>query len=146
MKVNQNLRLHTEPVHNDSKVKIQGNHTFHDLVKNQNEKLQMGQLQGLYTEIEKAGERLAKSRNFRDLTKYKNLVQQFLKEVTDFGIGLKKSHTMDAFGQSRMLAVIEKIDEKLVELTDELLQKEEENINILGILGEIKGLIINLYT
>ena len=53
---------------------------------------------------------------------------------------------MDASGQSRMLAIIEKIDEKLVELTDELLQKEEENIKILGILGEIKGLIINIYT
>ena len=146
MKVNQNLRLHTEPVHNETKAKIQGNTNFHELVKNQSEKLQMGQLQGLYLEIEKASERLEKSRNFRDLAKYKNLVQQFLKEVTDFGIGLKKSHTMDAFGQSRMLAIIEKIDEKLVELTDELLQKEEENIKILGILGEIKGLIINLYT
>ena len=58
MKVNQNLRLHTEPVHNETKVKIQGNTNFHELVKNQNEKLQMGQLQGLYLEIEKASERL----------------------------------------------------------------------------------------
>lgn len=45
-----------------------------------------------------------------------------------------------------MLQIIEKVDEKLIELTDELLKQEEENILILGKLGEIKGLIINLFT
>ena len=146
MKVNQNFRLRNDPVYNETKVQVKGSQQFQEFVKFNQNQLQMEQLQTLYTEIEKAGERLAKSRNFRDLAKYKNLVQRFLKEVTDFGIGLKKSHSSDPFGQSRMLQIIEKVDEKLIELTDELIKQEEENILILGKLGEIKGLIINLFT
>lgn len=146
MKVNQDFRVPNERLMNDLKVQHKGNLKFHTVIKSQSEKLQMGQLQNLYSDIEKAGERLAKSRNFRDLAKYKLLVKKFLKEVSDNGIGLKKSHTTDIFGESRMLQTIEKIDEKLIELTDELLKSEEDNIHILSILGEIKGLIINLYS
>lgn len=146
MKVNQDFRVPNERLVNDSKIEQQGNMRFKEVVKTHSQKLQMGQLQSLYTDIEKAGERLAKSRNFRDLAKYKMLVKKFLKEVSQSGIGLKKSHTTDIYGESRMLQTIEKIDEKLIELTDELLKNEEENINVLSILGEIKGLIINLYS
>lgn len=89
MKVNQNFRLRNDPVYNETKVQVKGSQQFQEFVKFNQNQLQMEQLQTLYTEIEKAGERLAKSRNFRDLAKYKNLVQRFLKEVTDFGIGLK---------------------------------------------------------
>jgi uncharacterized protein YaaR (DUF327 family) len=41
--------------------------------------------------------------------------------------------------------VVETVDEKLSELTDELMKKEESSIDILGKVGEIKGLLINIY-
>jgi uncharacterized protein len=146
MKVNQDIRVLNDRLINDIKVQQQVNSKFQNVIKSQTEKLQMGELQNLFSDIEKAGERLAKSRNFRDLAKYKLLVKKFLKEVSKNGIGLNKSHTMDIYGESRVLQTIEKIDEKFIELTGELLRNEEENINILSILGEIKGLIINLYS
>lgn len=146
MKVNQNLHLSPESLQKDIKFQGQGSINFQELIKMQNGKLQSGNLHALLSEIEKAGDRLAKSRNFRDLTKYKNLIQNFIKEAVNLGIGLKKSNTWDSGGQSRILQIIEKIDEKIIELTDEILTKETENIKILSIIGEIKGLIVNLYT
>lgn len=146
MKVDQSLHLSPESLQKDIKIQGQGNINFQELIKIQNEKIQSGNLHALLTEIEKAGERLAKSRNFRDLTKYKNLIQNFIKEAVHIGIGLKKSNTWDREGRSRILQIIEQIDKKMVELTDEILTKETENLKILSIIGEIKGLIVNLYT
>lgn len=146
LKVNQNLPISTDAIQKDMKVQVPGNLRFQELVKMQNEKIQSGNIQALLVEIEKAGDRLAKSRNFRDLTKYKNLIQSFIKETVDFGLGLKKSNTWGNRGQNRVLQIIEKIDKKLVELADELLDKEADQIQLLSIIGEIKGLIINLYT
>ena len=146
MKVNQDMRVVRDHVQRESKVQHSMKTDFYDLVKLHGEKLQSGELQSLLAEIEKAGDRLAKSRNFKDLTKYKSLIQRFIKQVSEFGIGLKKSSSWDSFGQSRTLKIIEKIDKKLVELTDELLKNEKDNIQVLHLIGEIKGLIINLYS
>ncbi|WP_033826355.1 YaaR family protein [Bacillus andreraoultii] len=145
MKVNQNLRISRDSIQQDTRIHGQGVTNFQELVKSQNEKLQLGNIHALFTEIEKAGERLSRSRNFRDLAKYKTLIQHLMKEAVDTGIGLKKSHTWDSEGQSRVLQIIEKVDAKLVELTDEILNQESDRIKILGLIGEIKGLIINLY-
>lgn len=145
MKVNQNLRISRDSIQKDTKIYGQGVANFQELVKSQNEKLQLGNIHALFAEIEKAGDRLARSRNFRDLAKYKNLIQNLIKEAVDTGISLKKSHTWDSEGQSRILQIIEKVDAKLVELTDEILNQESDRIKILGLIGEIKGLIINLY-
>lgn len=146
MKVNQDYRISAEHFSHDKKAHNQGNVLFKNVLNNQTEQVQTGQLQHLLAEIEQAGERLAKSRNFRDLAKYKTLVQHFIKEAVNLGLELKKSHSWNHSTQGRMLKIVEKIDEKLLDLTDELLQKEKGNIHLLGLLGEIKGLLINLYT
>jgi len=61
-------------------------------------------------------------------------------------IGLKQSHSWNQYGQGRSLKIVETIDDKLVELTEGVLEKEESSIDLLGKIGEIKGLLINLYT
>ena len=146
MKVNRDLRLPASEIHPEQKFVPQNRIPFQQLIKNHTQQIQSGQLQYLLTEIEKASDRLAKSKNFRDLIKYKNLVKKFIAEAVDNGLKLKKTYTWDEFGQNRTLKIIEQIDEKLLQLIDEVLTKEKENIKILGLLGEIKGLLINLYT
>lgn len=146
MKINQDLRLNNEKLRLDQKQSVQGGIKFQELVKKQDEKLQMGQLQNLLKDIEGAGERLAKSRTFKDLSKYKSLVKQFVKEAVDFGMDLKQSNSWNQFGQGRQLSIVETVDQKLVELTEGVLQKEQKSIDLLGKIGEIKGLLINLYT
>jgi uncharacterized protein len=116
------------------------------LVQKQEHKLQLGQLQQLMKEVESAGERLARSRTFKDMAKFKTLVKQFVKETVSFGMELKHSHSWNQYGEGRSLRLVETIDEKLVDLTEELMKNKDEQIDILGRIGEIKGLLINLYT
>lgn len=108
--------------------------------------MQMEKLQQLIKDIDDAGERLLRSQTFKDLAKFKTLVKRFVKETVEFGMQLKQSHSWNQFGQGRSLKIVETIDQKLVELTEDILEKEEKSMNLLEKIGEIKGLLINLYT
>ncbi len=146
MKINQELRPTLEKNRQDSKNQVVGQSRFGEIVQKQESKLHMEQLQKLMSEIGNQGDRLARSQNFKDLTKYKNLVKKFVKQAVDFGMDLKQSHSWTASGHSRTLKTVEQIDQKLTDLTDDVVKKERKVIDILGKIGEIKGLLINLYT
>lgn len=146
MKINQDIRVGLEKSRQDSKQVAIGGTKFSTIAQKQDEKLQMDQLGKLLSEIENAGERLAKSRTFKDLAKYKTLVKRFVRETVDFGMNLKQSHTWNQFGEGRKLNIVETVDKQLVELTNDYIKKERPSIDILGKIGEIKGLLINLYT
>ncbi|WP_163102926.1 YaaR family protein [Peribacillus alkalitolerans] len=146
MKINQELHLKLDKISKEQKSISTGNTRFQSLVQKQDQKLQYEALNKLLVDIEGAGERMARSRTFKDLAKYKNLVKKFVKEAVNFGMELKQSHSWNQFGQSRPLKTVETIDQKLVELTEDVMNKEKESIDILGKIGEVKGLLINLYT
>ncbi|WP_141434160.1 YaaR family protein [Bacillus sp. 03113] len=146
MKINQELRLNRNKVIHDSKNVVHDRLKFQELVQKQDQKLQMTQLQQLLNAIDDAGERLSRSRTFKDLSKYKTLVQRFIKETVDFGMNLKQSNSWNQLGQGRTLKMVETIDQKLIELTEEIINKEKKSLNLLEQVGEIKGLLVNLYT
>ncbi|MBK3496943.1 YaaR family protein [Viridibacillus sp. YIM B01967] len=145
MKINQDLRTGL-----DQSRQTLPNHQpatrFGDVVVKQGQRLQTEQLTRLLGDISTAGDRIAKSRNLRDLAKFKMLVKRFLKEAVDHGMELKQSHTWNRFGEGRRLKVVATIDEKLIELTEDLLDQEKDSVDLLSKIGEIKGLLINLYT
>ena len=146
MKINQEMRLNVDKLRQEQKQQGGVGIKFNELVQKQEHKLQLGQLQRLMKEIESAGDRLARSRTFKDLSKFKTLVKQFVKETVDFGMELKHSHGWNQFGEGRSMQLVEIVDEKLIDLTTDLMNKKDEQIDILGKIGEIKGLLINLYT
>lgn len=73
-------------------------------------------------------------------------MKQLVKETVETGMELKQSHSWNRFAEGRVHQTVELIDEKLVELTEEVLKEEKQSIDILGKIGEIKGLLIHLYT
>ncbi|MFZ3591008.1 YaaR family protein [Bacillus sp. DJP31] len=146
MKINQEIRPTMEKSRQESKIQVNGQSRFGEIVQKQENKLHMEQLHKLMSEIGNQGDRLSRSQNFKDLAKYKSLVKKFVKQAVDFGMDLKQSHSWTASGHSRTLKTVEQVDQKLVELADEVVKKESKAIDILGKIGEIKGLLINLYT
>ncbi|WP_409252453.1 YaaR family protein [Bacillus sp. SCS-153A] len=146
MKINQDLRVGVDKVRTEQKANTGGSAKFSMLVGKQDQKLHMEQLGKLMGDITSAGERLARSRTFKDLAKYKTLVKRFVKEAVDYGMNLKQSHTWNHHGEGRKLNIVENVDRKLVELTEDILNEEKQSIDILGKIGEVRGLLINLYT
>nr|WP_106782122.1 YaaR family protein [Lysinibacillus timonensis] len=145
MKINQDLRVGLKPNHNDIKQSNQSGNRFGEMVVKQGSKMQQEQLTRLLGDISAVGDRVARSRNLRELARFKMLVKRFLQEAVEYGLEAKQSHTWNRFGEGRRLKIVETIDNRLVELAEALLDEEKETIDLLDKIGEIKGLLINLY-
>jgi uncharacterized protein len=146
MKISQDIRSTMDKRGLEQKAAQTTSKGFQDLISKQGNKLQMEQLNKLLVNIEDAGRRVSKSRNFSDLSKYKLLVKKFIHEAVEYGMTMKQSRSWDYNGNSRSLRIIEQVDKSLVELADEIVNKERSTIDILAKIGEVKGLLINLYT
>ena len=146
MKINHELRTGI------NSTRISGQETtgpsvrFNQLVAGQHQQLQTEQLTRLLGDITAAGDRLARSRNMREFTKFKGLVKRFLQEAVDQGMDLKQSHTWNRFGEGKRLKIVETVDSELLVLMEDLLDQEKSSIDLLAKIGEIKGMLINLYT
>lgn len=145
LKINRDLRMDLNARKNDLRTNNQNASRFGDMVVKQGSKMQTEQLTRLMGDISAAGDRVARNRSLRELTRFKMLVKRFLQETVDHGMEMKQSHTWNRFGEGRRLKIVETIDEHLVELAKELLEEEKETIDLLDRIGEIKGLLINLY-
>ncbi|WP_057915389.1 YaaR family protein [Peribacillus muralis] len=146
MKINHDIPIKLDKARQDAKHSQTVNGRFQQMVQTQDQKMQIQTLNRLIGDIEGAGQRLVRSRTFRELAKYKTLVKRFVKEAVEYGLELKQSTSWNQYGQSRPLKTVETIDARLVELSEEILNKEKSSLEILEMIGEIKGLLINLYT
>ncbi|WP_141604579.1 YaaR family protein [Terrilactibacillus laevilacticus] len=142
MKVNQDHKVQ-EPFSKRAINMAQPKTTFQSQMDGQREKMQMDALQALLTKVDEQAKRLVHSRTVRDVQVYKKAIQTFVQEAIQFGLGTKSSHSWSQSNSSQL--IVKKIDEKLVTLTDHVLKKETDSLNLLDQLGEIRGLLVNLY-
>jgi uncharacterized protein len=146
MKINQDLRLNLDKNSANLSNKVLGTPSFGKIVHQEESKLHMEQLSKLLSHIDMAGERLSRSQTFKDLASYKTLVKRFIHEAVEYGMDIKQSHSWNSNGQGRTHKLVEKIDKELLDLTQNMVEQEKGSIDILGKVGLIKGLLINLYT
>lgn len=145
LKINQDVRMGVNTGRTESPQNTNLTNRFGEMLVKQGSKMQTEQLTKLLGDISTAGDRVARSRNLRELARFKMLVKRFLQETVEYGMDLKQSHTWNRFGEGRRLKIVETIDNHLVELAQDLLNEEKETIDLLDKIGEIKGLLINLY-
>ncbi|MCM3566992.1 YaaR family protein [Neobacillus mesonae] len=120
--------------------------SFQKIINSYSKDLTKEYLHKLLQNIDEQGQQLCENPTFHELRKYKDLVKQFMGEVTKNGLSLSQSESWDMYGGSRTLKTVKVLDQKLVELTDHVLNQQTEGLSILERIGEIKGLLVNLYT
>ncbi|MCP3029716.1 YaaR family protein [Halobacillus sp. A5] len=146
MKITQDVRTQLEGTKQQAQLNHKGRQSFDSMVQSQTRQLHESQLNQLMDTITTQGEKVARFRSFRDLAKYKRLIKDFLEEAVQYGYNVKQSHSFDINGRGRKLTIVESVDERLAELTEAVMDQERRSIDLLGIIGEIKGLLVNLYT
>lgn len=119
---------------------------FQKIMNSYSNELTQDHLQQLMQDIDQQGQMLSEKRTFNELRKYKDLVKQFMGEVSKNGTGLYQTETWDPYGGNKTLKTVQVLDRKLMELTDHVLSQQSAGLSILERIGEIKGLLINLYT
>ncbi len=103
-------------------------------------------LQGLMEEITMQGERLYKRRDVRDMKRYRSVVKEFLNEIVSRSHTFTRENFLDKKGRHRVYGIIRLVDENLDELARELVKDEQDNLAILDKIGEIRGLLLDIFT
>lgn len=97
-------------------------------------------------EIEDQGKKLVDTRSVENLKKYKKLVKDFMEDAVKNGLELKEHRGFSQRGSSKIYKLVKEVDSKLIDLTNNILDKEKNGIELLGLVGEIQGMLINIYT
>ncbi|MCH6263919.1 YaaR family protein [Neobacillus citreus] len=147
MKIQDTLRV----IVNDPRVTVNErtsstSASFQKIMSSYTKELNKDYLQQLLDDITQQGQQLSEKPTFAELRKYKDLIKRFMDDVTKNGIGLHQTDSWDPYGGNKTLKTIQIVDRKLVELTDHILNQQATSLSVLDRIGEIKGLLINLYT
>jgi hypothetical protein len=119
---------------------------FTELMAQKKDEKTIERLNKLINDIQKQGKALAEKRTVNELMRYKKMVKEFLDEAVEYGLSLEKRGGFRFGGRTRLLKIIKTVDKKLVEITDEIINREKKGLDILKLVGEIEGLLIDIYT
>lgn len=103
-------------------------------------------LNTLMEEITMQGEKLAKRKDIRDMRKYRGLIKEFMNEIVSRSHTFSRENFLDRKGRHRVYGIIRLVDETLDELARELVKDESDNLTILNKIGEIRGLLLDIFT
>ena len=103
-------------------------------------------LSTLMEEITMQGEKLAKRKDIRDMRKSRGLIKEFMNEIVSRSHTFSRENFLDRKGRHRVYGIIRLVDETLDELAKELVKDESDNITILNKIGEIRGLLLDIFT
>lgn len=103
-------------------------------------------LASMMEEITMQGDKLAKHRDIKDMRKYRTLIKDFMNEIISRSHEFSRENFLDRRGRHRVYGIIRLVDETLDELAQELMKDEKDNIAILGKIGEIRGLLLDIFT
>lgn len=100
----------------------------------------------LMEEITMQGDKLAKKRDIRDMKKYRGLIKDFMNEIVNRSHQFSRENFLDRRGRHRVYGIIRMVDQTLDELAQELVKDEKDNLAILAKIGEIRGLLLDIFT
>lgn len=111
----------------------------------QSRQLQSQELQVFIQRLDDVGKKLSENKTLENLTEFKNLVKGFLQSTFGKSRNMQEETLWDFRGQPKVMAHVGKINKALEELGQQVLSEQTEPLKILEKIGEIKGLIIDLF-
>ncbi|MEA1974903.1 MAG: YaaR family protein [Bacillota bacterium] len=95
--------------------------------------------------INKKGKELINKRTVENLLEYKKMVKNFIEEAVDFGLKVNARRGYGLSGRTKILRTVSTIDKRLIELTDIILKQETKGMRLLEKVGQIEGLLVNIF-
>lgn len=103
-------------------------------------------LTALMEDITMQGEKISKRKDIKDMRKYRSLIKDFMNEIISRSHSFSRENFLDRKGRHRVYGIIRLVDQNLDELAAELLKEEKDNIAILQKIGDIRGLLLDIFT
>ncbi len=117
---------------------------FASVLRTADRRIADGEVARLTASVEELGNRLLKAPSMALAQAYRDAVRAFVKEVVENGFIISNSAVDEAPGQRKVYALVEEIDDHLLQLLRIVLGDERESLQLLHVIGEIKGLLVSL--
>ena len=97
-------------------------------------------------EIVMQGDKITKRMDVKDMRRYRALIKDFMNEIVNRSHNFSRENFLDRRGRHRVYGIVRLVDGKLDELAQELMKEEKDEIAILAKVGEIRGLLLDIFT
>ena len=97
-------------------------------------------------EIVMQGDEITKRMDVKDMRRYRALIKDFMNEIVNRSHKFSRENFLDRRGRHRVYGIVRLVDGKLDELAQELMKEEKDEIAILAKVGEIRGLLLDIFT
>lgn len=119
--------------------------SFTEILQNTEEDKMRQALNEVLEEINEKGRELVDHRTVENLLAYKKMVKDFVEDAVDFGLKVNARRGYGLSGRTKILRTVSAIDERLIELTDIILNQEKRGVSLLKKVGQIEGLLVNIF-
>ena len=101
-------------------------------------------LEGLIKEITVWGKKIVEHPEIKDLRHYRGLIRDFINEVITNSHEFSRENFLDRRGRHRVYGIVRIINRELDDLAQELLKSETNNMKILELTDQIRGLLLDM--
>lgn len=98
----------------------------------------------LMNEIDEEGKKITEHMDIKDMRHYRSLVKDFMNEVVNRSHKFSRENFLDRRGRHRVYGIVKLVNKDLDDLADELMKDEKDHIAILGKVGDIRGLLLDI--
>ena len=103
-------------------------------------------LEELLGKIQQQGKRLGQTPTYSELKAYRELVKKFMSEAVGQMYDVESGAGWDRRGRQKSYTLVNKIDETLESLTEDVKLGQERQLAILEKMDSIRGMLVDLYT
>lgn len=143
-KINDIQAALTSPIDNKQQVQQSENFKFTLISRIAESELQE-KLSAMMGQIVEQGNSIKKRRNISDMRRYRELIKSFLNEVVNRSHEFTRENFLDRRGRHRVYGIIRLVDETMDKLAAELISDEQDGIEILRLVDEIQGLLLDIF-
>ncbi|NLM50282.1 MAG: YaaR family protein [Clostridiaceae bacterium] len=101
-------------------------------------------LSDLAKKIDEQGKKFAKTFSLDELKYYKKLIGDFLQVATSAAYAFDLDKSRDRRGKLKVYALVKKINEKVDQLVQKFLDEETPRIDLLNLIDDIRGLLLDI--
>lgn len=118
---------------------------FHRQLTTLNEAQYQQYLADLQEKIYKQGEKIKAKADIKAFAEYRMLISELLGEAAGNAYACVKSSVFDARGRHKVFLVIRNVNQKLEELAREILSDQRDNLRLLQMVDDIRGMLVDLF-
>ncbi|OON93833.1 MAG: hypothetical protein ATN31_05150 [Candidatus Epulonipiscioides saccharophilum] len=104
------------------------------------------ELTKMVNKISDQGSKISKHMDIRDIRLYRQMITEFIGEITVRSHKFTRENVLDRRGRHRVYGIVRTINNKLDQLAEELIKSEKNQLEVLERIGEIQGLLLDMLT